>query len=51
MKKKKKKRMTILDKAEAAMKEAVRKVVEEHRREGRPLAVWEKGRVKKIRLK
>jgi len=46
-----KKRMTILDKAEAAMKEAVRRVVEEHKRAGRPLAVWENGRVKKIYVK
>ena len=46
-----KKRMTILDKAEAAMKEAVRRVVDEHKRTGRPLAVWENGRVKKIYVK
>ncbi len=44
-----KKRMTILDKAEAAMKKAVRKVVAQHRKDGRPLAVWEKGKVKKIK--
>jgi len=43
-----KKRMSILDKAELAMKKAVRKVVEQHRKDGRPLAVWENGKVKKI---
>ena len=46
-----KKRMTILDKAEAAMKEAIRKVVAEHKRSGLPLAIWENGRVKKIKVK
>jgi len=50
MKKKTKKRMTILDKAEVAMKEAVKKVVAEHKRLGLPLAVWENGRVKKFLL-
>ena len=46
-----KKRMSILDKAEAAMKEAIRKVVAEHKRSGRPLAIWENGRVKKVYVK
>ncbi|MCK5215561.1 MAG: hypothetical protein KAR05_09435 [Candidatus Omnitrophica bacterium] len=46
-----KKRMDILDKAEAAMKKAVKKVVDEHKRSGRPLAVWENGRVKKVAVK
>jgi hypothetical protein len=36
-------------KAEAALKEAVRKVVEEARRTGATLAVWERGRVVKLR--
>jgi hypothetical protein len=31
-------------KAWAAMRDAVVKVVEEHRREGRPLAVWQDGK-------
>ena len=39
-----KKRMTLQDKAEAAMKEAVRQVVERHKKSGRPLAVWENGK-------
>ena|GEM_PF-956039 len=45
------KRMTILDKAEIAMKEAVRKVVAQHKKDGRPLVVWENGRVKKVAAK
>lgn len=40
--------MTILDKAEAAMKKAIKKVVADHKRSGRPLVVWENGRVKKV---
>ncbi len=43
-----KKRLTILDKAELAMKEAIKKVVKQHKKDGRPLAVWKDGRVKKI---
>lgn len=43
--------MTILDKAEAAMKKAVKKVVAEHKRSGRPLAIWENGKVKKVTVK
>ncbi|MCK5581383.1 MAG: hypothetical protein KAJ18_08935 [Candidatus Omnitrophica bacterium] len=46
-----KKRMTILDKAEVAMKVAVRKVVAQHKKDGRPLATWENGRVKKVIVK
>lgn len=40
-----KKRMSLQDKAEEAMKRAVQEVVERHKKTGRPLAVWEKGRV------
>ncbi len=40
-----KKRMSLHDKAEAAMKEAVRQVVEQHKKSGRPLAIWENGKV------
>lgn len=43
-----KKRLSLQDKAELAMKEAVREVVERHRATGRPLAVWEKGKVRYI---
>lgn len=46
-----KKKMTILEKAEAAMKKAISKVVAEHRRSGRPLVVWQKGKVKRIYVK
>ena len=46
-----KKGMTILDKAEAAMKKAIKKVVTEHKRSGRPLAVWKDGRVRKVFVK
>lgn len=35
-------------KAVQALKSAIKKVVELHRQTGRPLAVWEKGRVIKI---
>ncbi|UCB57754.1 MAG: hypothetical protein JSV30_04020 [Candidatus Omnitrophota bacterium] len=42
-------RLTLLQKkAEKAIKEAVRKVVEEHRRKGEPLVIWQKGKVKLV---
>ena len=40
-----KKRLTLQDKAEIALKEAVREVVERHKKTGRPLAVWQNGKV------
>ena len=40
-----KKRMSLQDKAQAALKEAVRGVIERHKKTGRPLAVWQNGRV------
>lgn len=43
-----KKRLTLHEKAELAMKEAVRKVVAEHKKDGRPLAVWENGKVRNV---
>lgn len=43
-----KKRMSLQDKAEAALKKAVRQVVQEHKKTGRPLAVWENGRTVRI---
>jgi hypothetical protein len=46
-----KKRMTIQDKAELALKEAVKEVFDEHKKSGRPLAVYEKGKVKSIVVK
>lgn len=39
---------TLQAKALKALKEAVREVVEEHKRSGRRLAVWRNGRVMKI---
>jgi hypothetical protein len=36
-------------KALAAMQEAVAKVVEEHRRDGRPLAIWRNGKAVLVR--
>jgi hypothetical protein len=43
-----KKRMSLHDKAEAALKKAVRGVVERHKKTGRPLAIWENGRTVRI---
>ena len=40
-----KKRLSLQDKAELAMKQAIRKVVERHKKSGRPLAIWENGKV------
>jgi len=45
------KKATILDKAEAAMKKAIKKVVAQHKKDGRRLVVWENGKVKKIEAK
>jgi hypothetical protein len=39
-----KKRMSLQDKAEAALKEAVREVIINHRKTGRPIAVWKNGK-------
>lgn len=43
-----KKRMSLQDKAEAALKKAVRQVVEQHKKSGRLLAVWKNGRAVRI---
>lgn len=50
MKKKRsiKEKDTLADKAMKALEEAVREVVEEHRRSGLPLIVWKNGKVVKI---
>lgn len=40
-----KKRMTLQDKAEAALRKAVRGVVERHKKTGRPLPVWQDGKI------
>lgn len=44
-----KRRISLLQKkAEIALKKAVRRVIEEHKRMGQPLVVWRKGKVKLI---
>jgi hypothetical protein len=43
-----KKRLSLNDKAFLALKEAVREVIERHKKSGRPLAIWEDGKVKYI---
>lgn len=43
-----KKRMSLQDKAFAAMKAAVKQVVARHKKEGRSLAVWKNGKVVRI---
>lgn len=43
-----KKRMSLHKKAEAALKKAVRQVVKEHKKTGRPLAVWRNGKAVRI---
>jgi len=43
-----KKRRSLQDKAMLALRKAVRKVVKRHKETGRPLAVWENGKVKWI---
>ena len=48
MQKKKLHRLTLTQKAEKALKEAVRKVVEDHKRTGDPLLIWQNGKVAKI---
>jgi len=37
--------MSLHDKAFAALKEAVRQVVKQHKKTGRPLSVWMNGKV------
>lgn len=46
-----KRRMSLQDKAEAALKQAVRLVVERHKKTGRSLAVWENGKTVRISAK
>lgn len=40
-----KKRMSLQDKAEAALKKAIHNVVKQHKKSGRPLPVWQNGKV------
>lgn len=46
-----KKRLSLQDKAELAFKKAIKRVVDNHRKSGRPLAVWDKGKVKQVTVK
>jgi hypothetical protein len=39
-----KKRMTLQEKAEEALKKAVRNVILEHKKTGRKLAIWKNGK-------
>ncbi len=41
-------RKTLQDKALLALRQAVKGVVESHRKSGRPLAVWEDGKVIRV---
>lgn len=43
-----KKRLSLQDKALLALKEAVRGVIERHRKSNRPLAIWRNGKVVEI---
>jgi len=43
-----KKRLSLQDKAMLALKEAVREVIEQHKKTGRPLPIWENGKLKYI---
>jgi hypothetical protein len=43
-----KRRLSLQDKAEIALKEAVLEVVERHKKTGRPLSVWKNGKVMHI---
>ena len=44
-------RKSLQDKAMLALKQAVKEVVERHKKTGRSLAVWEKGKVKRVSVK
>ncbi|MFA5093258.1 MAG: hypothetical protein WC543_04890 [Candidatus Omnitrophota bacterium] len=43
-----KREITIQDKAVLAIKSAIRQVVQDHKKSGRPLAVWKNGKMVKI---
>ena len=43
-----KKRITLQDKAVLAMKSAIREVIENHKKSGRPLAIWKNGRTIRV---
>ena len=43
-----KREITLQDKAVLAMKSAIRQVVEEHKKTGRPLAIWKNGKMVRV---
>jgi hypothetical protein len=43
-----KKRLSLQDKAELAMKEAIKEVVARHKKSGRPLTTWKDGKVVRV---
>jgi hypothetical protein len=43
-----KKKLSINDKAEIALKEAVDEVIMNHKKSGRPLIIWKNGKVTKV---
>ena len=47
----KKKQLPLHKKAELAMKKAVKKVLSQHKKEDRPIAIWEDGKVKMVFVK
>ena len=42
------KKTTLLDKAELALKEAIRDVIKRHKQTKRPLVIWKDGKVVKV---
>ena len=46
-----KKRRSLQDKAVIALKQAVKEAIEQHKKAGRPIAVWEHGKVKRVSAK
>jgi len=45
------KRMSLQDKAFLALKQAVKKVVERHKKTGRPISIWKNGKVVRVKPK
>ena len=43
-----KKHLSLQDKALLALKEAVKGVIEKHKKSGRPLVIWENGKIKRV---
>lgn len=45
-----KKRLTMQDKAEIAMKVAVRKAIAEQKKKGHPIAIWKDGKAVNVKV-